>query len=73
MAPSGFSAAMLPFLHAQGDEEAAQAQQTRIQDQPLRPTAYYEQCLALFGLGWMQQQFRFGRLGEFQPRWITQP
>lgn len=72
-APSGFSAAMLPFLSAQGDEEAVRAQQTRLQEQPLRPTAYYEQCLALFGLGWMQQQYRFGRLGELQPKWTSRP
>jgi endoglucanase len=50
-APSGFSAALLPFLRALGDEKALQSQRMQLQARPLRPTAYYEQVLALFGLG----------------------
>ncbi|QNP61047.1 cellulose synthase complex periplasmic endoglucanase BcsZ [Paenacidovorax monticola] len=72
-APSGFSAAMLPFLQASGDASALQVQQLRLQARPLRPQAYYEQCLALFGQGWMDGAYRFGPGGQLLPRWKAGP
>lgn len=67
--PSGFSAAMLPFLQAQKATRALEAQRQRLQSQPLRPTAYYEQCLSMFGLGWMHQAYAFTAQGQLQVPW----
>lgn len=66
--PSGFSAAMLPFLRAQGDDAALEAQRRRLTANPVRPNAYYEQTLALFGLGWMEGWFRFSAAGQLLPK-----
>ena len=68
-APSGFSAALLPFLQAVGDEKALQSQRLRLQARPMRPTAYYEQLLALFGLGAFERQYRFTVTGQLMARW----
>lgn len=67
--PSGFSAAMLPFLQAEGATQALEAQRQRLVTQPLRPTAYYEQCLAMFGLGWMRGDYAFTASGQLQLPW----
>ena len=68
-APSGFSAAMLPFLRAVGDDKALQSQRMRLEARPLRPTAYYEQTLALFGQGAFDGQYRFTATGQLIVRW----
>lgn len=68
-APSGFSVAMLPFLQAQGDKTALEAQRMRLEARPLRPEAYYEQVLSLFGQGWMDGVFRFAATGHLLPQW----
>ena len=66
---SGFSAAMLPFLQAVGDTATLRAQVLRLQARPLRPDAYYEQALGLFGQGWLEGWYRFTPTGHVQPRW----
>ncbi len=65
-APPGFSAALLPFLASQGEPEVLRQQCLRLRANPLsrRPDHYYEQVLALFGLGWLQGQYRFGADGR---------
>lgn len=68
-APSGFSAALLPFLRAAGDTAALQSQRTRLEARPLRPGAYYEQVLALFGVGAFEGQYAFSATGQLVPRW----
>lgn len=68
-APSGFVAALLPFLAAQQDNQALQQQRARLQAQALRANAYYEQALSLFGLGWMDGYYRYAIDGRLQPRW----
>jgi len=68
-APSGFSAALLPFLQASDDAETLRTQQLRLQARPPRPEAYYEQCLALFGQGWMDGAYRFDAEGRLVVRW----
>ncbi|MBK7718966.1 MAG: cellulase [Giesbergeria sp.] len=68
-APSGFSAAMLPFLKAQKEDAALQEQRTRIDARPVRPEAYYEQALALFGMGWDDGVYQFSPAGDLQVRW----
>ncbi|AXE33423.1 cellulose synthase complex periplasmic endoglucanase BcsZ [Chromobacterium phragmitis] len=69
--PAGFSAALLPFLQAQGETDALRAQLRRLQSMPLdqRADAYYDHVLTLFGLGWHQGRFRFANNGELQPAW----
>lgn len=68
-APSGFSAAMLPLLQALDDQATLRTQRLRLEAKPLRPDAYYEQVLGLFGLGWMDGRFRFSATGHLVPRW----
>lgn len=67
--PSGFSAALLPFLEAQKDEATLQTQLTRLQARPVRADAYYEQALGLFALGWRDGFYRFAADGRLLPRW----
>jgi endoglucanase len=67
--PSGFSAALLPFLQAQQDPTALQLQRARLAARPLHPDAYYEQALALFALGFMDGFYRFAADGRLLPRW----
>jgi len=67
--PAGFSAALLPFLQAQGAGKALETQRQRLRAQPLRPTAYYEQCLALFGIGWMRGDYAFSADGQLLLPW----
>ena len=66
---AGFSAALLPLLQASGAQEALAAQQQRLQTLPSRKDAYYEQCLLLFGQGWMQGAYRFAADGRLSVRW----
>ncbi|MFI8614115.1 cellulose synthase complex periplasmic endoglucanase BcsZ [Acidovorax sp. NPDC077693] len=66
--PAGFSAALLPFLQAQGDDSALKAQRGRLAATPIRPTAYYEQTLSLFGQGWMDGWYRFSASGQLTPQ-----
>lgn len=67
--PYGFQAAMLPYLHALGARgRAAQiraALPTPAQQRAQAP-AYYSQMLMLFGAGWHDRRFGFGRNGELQ-------
>jgi endoglucanase len=69
--PPGFSAALLPFLQAQGRSEAARRQLLRLQAQPAQPDAYYNQALALFGLGFHEGRFRFDADGGLLPAWTS--
>ena len=64
----GFSAALLPFLRAQGLEDAARTQEARARTAP-RADAYYEQALRLFGLGWQEARFAFAPDGGLLPAW----
>lgn len=68
-AEAGFSAALLPLLQASGAREALQAQQRRLQTQPPGKDAYYQQCLLLFGEGWMQGAYRFEADGRLSVKW----
>lgn len=67
--PSGFSAALLPFLQAQRANSALATQRKRLQTQPLRPTAYYEQCLSMFAISWMRGEYSFNARGQLQVPW----
>lgn len=69
--PAGFSAALLPLLEATRKPKLVHQQRLRIQ--ALEPTErndnYYDQALTLFGLGWMENRYRFTRNGSLRPRW----
>lgn len=69
--PVGFSASLLPFLAASKLDAALRQQRLRLEAKPPRERSdnYYEQALALFGLGFVDGRFRFGRDGALQPRW----
>lgn len=72
--PAGFSAALLPVLQAVGQAQAAEAQRQRLSRPPLGPVFagrdnYYDQVLALFGLGWFEGLYRFAPDGALLPRW----
>ena len=67
--PSGFSAALLPFLQAQGDSNALRLQMARLEAKPIPADAYYAQALSLFAGGWMDGSYRFVADGQLQPRW----
>lgn len=67
--PAGFSAALLPFLHAQQDITALQTQRQRILARPVSEDVCYEQVLSLFANGFMDGVYRFSADGQVQPRW----
>ncbi|MFZ6768942.1 cellulose synthase complex periplasmic endoglucanase BcsZ [Undibacterium sp. Di26W] len=66
---SGFSAATLPFLQALGMQKTLVQQQLRLQAQPIKPDAYYDQVLSLFALGWQDKRFRFDAQGNVNFYW----
>lgn len=75
-APAGFSAALLPYLTALGEADAAAVQRERIRRKSTGPLVgehqhYYDQVLALFGEGWINGRYRFGAGGELMPAWQT--
>lgn len=72
---AGFSAALLPFLAAARQTEAASQQRLRViaKDPLERDDNYYDQVLTLFGLGWTDGQYRFARDGSLLPRWTCAP
>lgn len=69
--PSGFSAATLPFLAALQRTQALGRQKQRLQLQPPRDHAYFEQSLALFGQGFLDERYRFDSDGTLLPAWTS--
>lgn len=74
--PVGFSAALLPYVAALGDRKIESQQMLRVQSglDPHTglygsPAKYYDQNLALFGLGFEQQQFSFDSNGNLKLKW----
>ena len=74
--PVGFSAAMIPFLFANGNVRAGQEQQARLQRERSEVTGlygkdprYYDQNLALFSEGWIDGRFHFDACGRLWLRW----
>lgn len=65
----GFSAALLPFLQG---SRALTAQQQRVQQQPPGSDAYYSSVLALFGVGWDENRYRFSAQSDLLPAWNQQ-
>ncbi|HKR27727.1 MAG TPA: cellulose synthase complex periplasmic endoglucanase BcsZ [Acidobacteriaceae bacterium] len=74
--PVGFSAALLPYTGALGDDEIRNEQRSRVQSEYKQqtgllgnPAKYYDENLALFGLGYEQQEFRFDAAGRLKLLW----
>lgn len=73
--PVGFSAALLPYLGALGDDAGANAQTRRIAAMQAaagdakQALAYYDAVLQLFGVGWTEHRFRFDEHGRLMPAW----
>jgi endo-1,4-beta-D-glucanase Y len=77
--PVGFSAALLPYASALGDNRIQSEEMSLVQAgfNPKtglygNPAKYYDQNLALFGLGFEQQQFSFDANGELKLKWMGQ-
>jgi len=70
--PIGFSAALLPFLHALPDTPTLELQRQRVDTLRARQRAssnYYDEALVLFGKGWLDGRYRFDDGGRLQPSW----
>jgi endo-1,4-beta-D-glucanase Y len=74
--PVGFSAALLPYLSAVGEETLEHQQRARVRAQRNaqtglygKPARYYDQNLLLFGLGAMERQFWFDARGALKTAW----
>jgi endo-1,4-beta-D-glucanase Y len=65
---AGFSAALLPLMTGLSTPSAVTTQRNRIvaRDPHSRTDNYYEQALTLFGVGWVENRYRFGRDGMLQ-------
>jgi endoglucanase len=74
--PAGFSAALIPFAEALNQQQIADQQMSRVRSE-LKPQTgllgappkYYDQNLALFGLGFAQRQFWFDPNGRLRLKW----
>ncbi|MEN5205032.1 cellulose synthase complex periplasmic endoglucanase BcsZ [Stenotrophomonas sp. TWI700] len=70
--PYGFTAAVLPYLQAQGESAlATRLRATLPEVARLRadPPAYYSHNLLLFGSGWFDRRYRFRADGQLRPSW----
>ncbi len=74
--PPGFSAAVVPLLLTLGEKATATLliRDLRAEIDPATgllgsPPRYYDQNLALFGLGWQEQRFRFAPDGMLRVPW----
>lgn len=67
--PAGFTAAMIPFLDAAGEAQAASLLRQRLLAQPVAPDAYYGQVLSLFAQGGARGLFRFAADGSLIASW----
>ena len=67
----GFSAALLPLLAALRQPDGVRLQRLRLEASPPqeRLDNYYDQALALFGRGWLDDRFKFARDGRLVPHW----
>jgi endoglucanase len=74
--PVGFSAAVVPYLHAinMRPEEKTQMDRMAALKDPAsglygRDARYYDQNLAMFADGWLEQRLRFDRDGKLKVKW----
>jgi len=68
--PPGFSAALLPMLANARMAAALRAHRQRAAEGSLQDNrSYSSDALTLFGLGWLEQRYRFNRAGLLSVRW----
>lgn len=72
--PLGFAAALLPYFTALDDHDSVAALEARLKGQRHdgqlgQPPHYYDQVLALFGEGHLDERFSFDGLGRLNTRW----
>jgi endoglucanase len=74
--PVGFSAALIPYFAALGDQELENQQVSRVQSEFNsntglygNPARYYDQNLAMFALGWRERRFWFDSQGNLKLKW----
>lgn len=68
--PPGFSAALLPMLANARLTAALQTHRQRAAEGSLQNNqSCYSDALTLFGLGWLEQRYRFNRSGLLSVRW----
>ena len=74
--PVGFSAAVVPYLHALNLKVEEKMQVDRMTAMKNASSGlygvdglYYDQNLALFTNGWMEERFHFDRLGRLKVKW----
>ncbi|WP_129774989.1 glycosyl hydrolase family 8 [Peristeroidobacter soli] len=68
--PPGGSAALLPMLANARMTATLQLHRQRAADGSLQDNqSHYSDALALFGLGWLEQRYRFNRSGVLTVRW----
>ena len=68
--PPGFSAALLPMLANARLTAALQTHRQRAAEGSLQNNqSHYSDALTLFGLGWLEQRYRFNRSGMLSVRW----
>ena len=77
--PYGFSAALLPYLSLTASTKVVAQQAARARSLqgasllPERlakaPPVYYDHVLSLFGLGWIENRYRFLNNGQVQLKW----
>jgi endoglucanase len=66
----GFSAALLPMLNNADLRDAVQVYRTRVQQQSLKSNQeYFSDALSLFGLGWLEDRYRFRSSGLLAVGW----
>jgi endo-1,4-beta-D-glucanase Y len=69
-APPGFFASMLPLLVHFKMNDAVQVYRHQIAAAVLKDNLhYYSDVLSLFGLGWLDQRYRFDRQGQLRVEW----
>jgi endoglucanase len=70
VAPVGFLAAVSPLLVHFKLTDAVDGYRKRIEAGALKDNQhYYSDALTLFGLGWLQDRYRFDRHGDLRVRW----
>jgi endoglucanase len=74
--PISFSAALIPFLEAAQEPDAARLQQKRLTSSWSahtglygNPPRYYDQNLAMFALGYTEHRYRIQSNGDLEVSW----
>ena len=68
--PLGFSAAVLPYLAMLGDMQTLNKQRLRLDTLQGKSPNYYDQSLIMFGMGWLDGQYRFDEKGRLHTKWM---